>query len=74
MSACKGCGREGGHFIGCPKTPSGRPEEGATSEDVTASEMPAYAACSFDGCPELRRSTDKRVKFCEFHSDPKNRK
>lgn len=60
MSECETCGREDGHWIGCAKAPSERPEEGAT--------------CAFGGCSEPRKSDDKRVKFCEFHSDPKNRK
>lgn len=32
------------------------------------------ATCAYGNCPGPRRSADKRVKFCEFHSDPKNRK
>lgn len=35
---------------------------------------PTVPECIFGGCSEPRRSADKRVKFCETHSDPKNRK
>lgn len=30
--------------------------------------------CEYDGCANPRWSTDKRVKYCEDHKDPKNRK
>lgn len=35
---------------------------------------PPVAQCTYDDCTKPRRSADKRVKFCEEHSDPKNRK
>jgi hypothetical protein len=69
MSACKTCGREDeGHYIGCvgaakPLHPD--PDQVNTGNPTE---------CSFEGCTAERRSEDKRVKFCETHSDPKNRK
>jgi len=62
MSECKNCGREDGHWIGCAKALSALMANDWKDE------------CAFDGCSEPRKSDDKRVKFCEFHSDPKNRK
>jgi hypothetical protein len=72
MSECKKCGRRDGHWLGCAEAPSGHPEEGAISEDTR--EHTRESECIADGCTEPRRSDDKRVKFCETHSDPKNRK
>lgn len=67
MSECKTCGRGDGHYIGC----------GAVLREHARNLVePDFAGslCAFDGCSEPRKSADKRVKFCEFHSDPKNRK
>lgn len=35
---------------------------------------PTVTQCIFPGCTEPQRSADKRVKYCDAHSDPKNRK
>lgn len=75
---CRTCGRGGGgHWIGCegtakPKlmTASHVKPMGRDTVDLTLDP----AQCTFDGCSAPRRSADKRVKFCETHSDPKNRK
>jgi len=73
---CEKCGRDDGHWIGCPET-TGATEpydrHGGKEWNPLGETMKALT-CSFDGCSELRRSVDKRVKFCETHSDPKNRK
>lgn len=66
MSECKTCGRDDGHWIGCARA--------WRAERETVPPAPEGDSCTFDGCSEPRRSEDKRVKFCEFHSDPKNRK
>ncbi len=62
MSQCKKCGRSDGHYIGCARTAS------------RSAAPVAESGCSFEGCSQPRRSEDKRVKFCDEHSDPKNRK
>lgn len=65
---CKTCGRQDkGHWLGCPEAQR-EAARNLVEPDFTGS------LCTFDGCSELRRSEDKRVKFCETHSDPKNRK
>lgn len=46
----------------------------AIEEGGPVAPPPTAPQCIFGGCTEPRRSSDKRVKFCEFHSDPKNRK
>lgn len=72
MSECKNCGREDGHWIGC--TSAARDFNPRRWVDDSAHITQQVVRCAFDGCTELRRTLDKRVKFCEFHSDPKNRK
>lgn len=67
MSECETCGREDGHWIGCAeawKTIQRGNVTVSTNADV----------CAYGDCLEPRRSDDKRVKYCETHSDPKNRK
>jgi hypothetical protein len=72
---CEKCGRDDGHWIGCPSALEAYKPVGWTAEWADGVQpLKAQDACSFDGCSEPRRSADKRVKFCEFHSDPKNRK
>ena len=71
MSTCKTCGREeDGHWLGCEKASDEGPMDPAAILGVYV----ADGQCTYDGCTEPRRSADKRVKFCEEHSDPKNRK
>lgn len=69
MSECKKCGREDGHHLGCPQAPSGRPEGDATSPGA---EMCAYGDCVFQRRPKTGKGP--APKYCEEHSDPKNRK
>lgn len=69
MSECENCGREDGHWIGCPARWTGDYESLPDAEEYAATQP-----CAFDGCSEPRKSDDKRVKYCEEHSDPKNRK
>lgn len=83
MSECKTCGRDDGHNLGCMDA---HPYQAAVDYDAPlhAVEIEAVEGdaltlkisdkCTVGGCPNARRSTDKRVKFCETHSDPKNRK
>lgn len=69
MSECKTCGRDDGHWIGCAE--AARPSAKSAVEEL---EEILDGMCTFPGCDQPRRSADKRVKFCELHSDPKNRK
>jgi len=73
MSECKTCGRFDGHWIGCEESQfwAKAAELMDAEKEITGIKNPV---CSFGDCEELRRSDDKRVKFCEFHSNPKNRK
>lgn len=70
MSKCDNCGRDDGHWLGCAEAAP----PASFRSPVDDSTPPVFDACSLAGCSEPRRSADKRVKFCEFHSDPKNRK
>lgn len=76
MSNCETCGREDGHWLGCAEAPSDYTRPIPSGDLSVLIEDPPQGAdcCTFDGCSDPRRSADKRVKFCEFHSDPKNRK
>lgn len=89
MSECESCGRDDGHYLGCAEAAksqaedldvrnarhaSGRPEEGVTSEDTAppkGAEMCAYGDCVFQRRP---KGKGPAPKYCEEHSDPKNRK
>jgi hypothetical protein len=70
MTKCDNCGRDDGHWIGCETSGADGPMDPAAILGVDAE----GDHCTFEGCSEPRRSADKRVKFCETHSDPKNRK
>lgn len=70
MSKCDNCGRDDGHWLGCSE--AANPQVGDT--DVCNTRPSSGDGCAFLDCTEPRRSADKRVKFCETHSDPKNRK
>lgn len=65
MSECKTCGREDGHWLGCPEVTRDR------ALVVTDDEK-----CAFGDCREPKRPKGKgpAPKYCEEHSDPKNRK
>jgi hypothetical protein len=68
---CKTCGRpDRGHWIGCAEAVKELQADGWTVGPAVAE----ADHCAHGECTDLRRSADKRVKFCEFHSDPKNRK
>jgi len=43
-------------------------------EDVPAGPGETVGQCDFDGCDNPRKSAHARAKWCETHSDPKNRK
>lgn len=43
-------------------------------EDVPAGPGETVEQCDFDGCDNPRKSAHARAKWCETHSDPKNRK
>ncbi len=69
MSECETCGREDGHYLGCAdatRAPSG----------PVVTYDPAEVLCAFDGCTNPKRPKGKgpAPKYCEEHSDPKNRK
>ncbi|MGN6127884.1 MAG: hypothetical protein ACTHON_15085 [Humibacter sp.] len=78
MSECKKCGREGGgHWIGCAEVLGVEKKydwNGGQEPNPLGAAVKELLGCEFDGCTEPRKSADKRVKFCEFHSIPKNRK
>lgn len=72
---CKTCGRpDKGHWLGCAEA------AGANLQQASATR--GYAAqlsdeeCAFGDCKNPRRPKRKgpAPKFCETHSDPKNRK
>lgn len=70
---CKTCGRpDEGHWIGCAESMM----LGITSEDISVllSADPVY--CAHGDCENPPRPPGKgpRPKYCEDHSDPKNRK
>lgn len=75
---CKTCGRKDkGHWIGCAEALAAMKPIGWMTEWADGIQPMGEAAagqCAYDDCTDPRRSTDKRVKFCELHSDPKNRK
>lgn len=72
MSECESCGREDGHYLGCPEIPlTGSHlmelfEERSHNEDL----------CAFGECTNPKRPKGKgpAPKYCTKHSDPKNRK
>jgi hypothetical protein len=88
MSKCDNCGRDDGHWLGCVAAlreharnlvePDFSGSLWARSAELPDAEKVVTGTkdpiCAFDDCEEPRRSADKRVKFCETHSDPKNRK
>lgn len=69
---CQECGRpaENGqptHWVGCEFTAKAEAELDAILEDM----------CEFPGCDQPRKAWSGRgakPKYCEEHSDPKNRK
>lgn len=74
MSECKKCGRDDGHYIGCPEilrvhTPA------EVAEDLSVDD-PKVRRCAYDDCPNPKRPKSKgpAPKYCTEHSDPKNRK
>lgn len=69
MSKCDNCGRDDGHWLGCgsvaaPDAEGEAPPPGA--------EMCAYGECVFQRRPKTGKGP--APKYCEEHSDPKNRK
>ena len=69
MSECEKCGRDDGHYLGCPAVPgvSAEPDRARARE----------SECVKDGCTNPRREAKGKgpaPKYCEEHSDPKNRK
>lgn len=81
MSKCKKCGRDDGHYIGCPATfldderTAGLPDADAITEE-DREVVAQKGICMFGGCTEPRRPKGKgpAPKYCDEHSDPKNRK
>lgn len=69
MSKCKKCGRDDGHYIGCAVA--------HRAERETTPPAPEDAdQCTFPGCANDKRPKGKgpAPKYCDEHSDPKNRK
>lgn len=81
MSECETCGRpDDGHWVGCAEASqlgTAYDWNGGKEWNPLGGVMKALTPelmCTHEGCEYRRRSDDKRVKFCEIHSDPKNRK
>lgn len=70
MTECKSCGRDDGHWIGCAAARPAQP-------DPLAAPMEALGfTCAYGDCKNPKRPKGKgpAPKYCEDHSDPKNRK
>lgn len=77
MSECKTCGRDDGHHIGCPEAAKPSASDHDLRNEGHASERPEEGAtCAFGDCKNPKRPKGKgpAPKYCEEHSDPKNRK
>jgi len=70
MSECKQCGRDDGHWIGCAEAEGPWADQGGDIHLPTRGSRP----CVVGDCARLVQSDDKRVKYCDEHRDPKNRK
>ena len=71
MSECETCGRPGdGHWIGCAEAQGPWADMGGDVHLPPADSR----LCAVADCARPVRGDDKRVKYCEEHSDPKNRK
>lgn len=72
MSECKTCGREDGHWLGCAEAERELRADGWEVGPVVAE----GDHCAYGGCTEPKRPKGKgpAPKYCEQHSDPKNRK
>lgn len=72
MSNCESCGRGDGHFTGCPTVR----DPLAAAFLVKLDEAAKANECAFDGCTNPKRPKGKgpAPKYCDEHSDPKNRK
>jgi hypothetical protein len=80
MTACKDCGREPEngvetHWLGCSNPGRNRR---AVDAGFTAQPAPDPGLfCEHHGCPEAKREWSgkgAKPKYCQKHSDPKNRK
>lgn len=71
MSECKTCGRDDGHWIGCEKA-----DEWKTVQRDNVTITTNADVCAFGDCMNPKRPKGKgpAPKYCEDHSDPKNRK
>ncbi|MFF9268628.1 hypothetical protein [Streptomyces rochei] len=75
MTACEGCGREPEngrptHWLGCDEI---------TEQDFEDKKVHAdpVVICEYDECSEPKKpwlGRGAKPKFCQKHSDPKNRK
>lgn len=80
MSECKTCGREGGHWLGCAEIREPfvlrRRADAPDPEEHMAQLLEQAAQCAFGDCKEPKRPKGKgpAPKYCDEHSDPKNRK
>jgi hypothetical protein len=81
MTKCDNCGRDDGHWIGCPAsfTDAEHASKLIDADAMTEEDWEAIAPrgiCMFGGCTDPKRPAGKgpKPKFCTEHSDPKNRK
>ena len=83
MSDCEKCGRDDGHNLGCPATLAEPVEErkdpafwADADKLVAVEDLPSATFCAFGECRNPKRPKGKgpAPKYCEEHSDPKNRK
>jgi hypothetical protein len=72
--SCPTCGRHDGHWLGC-RAALREHARNLVEPDFSAS---ASARCLFGDCANPKRAArgkgGARPKYCEEHSDPKNRK
>jgi hypothetical protein len=80
MSDCQTCGRDDGHYIGCAEIAQPfelrRRADAPDPEEHMAELIEKAGQCAFGECKNPKRPKGKgpAPKYCEEHSDPKNRK
>ena len=61
-------------FMPKPPEKESPPEHIEILKEGSMTTVPASNSCEFTGCDNPKYSDHPRVKFCEEHRDPKNRK
>lgn len=78
MSECKTCGRDDGHYMGCAEAVKPYAWNGPDgASDPLAEPLKALGfTCAYGDCKNPKRPKGKgpAPKYCDEHSDPKNRK